>query len=68
MTTAPTQCPFPLSGAGFPNSANSAFRVTQAPPLPTSKDQCKDGGWRGFGGAFKNQGQCVSFVERRPKP
>jgi len=28
---------------------------------PTSKDQCKNGGWRTFG-AFKNQGDCVSFV------
>ena len=27
---------------------------------PTSKDQCKNGGWRNFG--FRNQGQCVSFV------
>ncbi len=24
------------------------------------KEQCRDGGWRGFG--FKNQGDCVSFV------
>jgi hypothetical protein len=30
--------------------------------LPTSKDQCKNGGWRDFGGTFKNQGDCVSFV------
>ena len=27
----------------------------------TSKDQCKNGGWRNFPG-FKNQGGCVSFV------
>ena len=26
-----------------------------------SKDQCKNGGWRGYG-VFKNQGDCVSFV------
>ena len=31
-----------------------------------TKDQCKNGGWREFG--FKNQGECVAFVERRPKP
>lgn len=31
------------------------------PPRPTSKDQCKKGGWRRYPG-FKNQGQCVSFV------
>ena len=35
--------------------------VTDAQPFPTSKDQCKNGGWRTFGG-FKNQGDCVSFV------
>ncbi len=27
---------------------------------PTSKDQCKNGGWRNFG--FRNQGECMSFV------
>ena len=32
---------------------------------PTRKDQCKHGGWRSFGGLFKNQGQCVSFVEHQ---
>jgi hypothetical protein len=31
--------------------------------LPTSKDQCKNGGWRTFPG-FENQGDCVSFVSR----
>ena len=28
---------------------------------PTSPDQCKNDGWMQFG--FRNQGQCVSFVE-----
>jgi hypothetical protein len=37
------------------------FAVTDAHPLPTSKDQCKNGGWQDFG-VFKNQGDCVSFV------
>jgi hypothetical protein len=32
--------------------------------LPTSKDQCKNGGWQTFG-VFKNQGDCVSFVATR---
>jgi hypothetical protein len=32
---------------------------------PTSKDQCKDDGWRRFNApAFRNEGQCVSFVQR----
>ncbi len=35
--------------------------VHDAPGLPTSKDQCKHGGWQSFG-VFKNQGDCVSFV------
>jgi hypothetical protein len=43
----------------FPQYAN--FTIVDAKPLPTSKDQCKNGGWRDFG-VFKNQGDCVSFV------
>ncbi len=27
---------------------------------PTSKDECKKGGWEAFG--FRNQGQCIRFV------
>jgi hypothetical protein len=42
--------------------------VIDAQPLPTSQAQCKNGGWRTFGATFKNQGQCVAFVERGPKP
>ena len=29
--------------------------------IPTSKDDCKKGGWEDYG-VFKNQGDCVSFV------
>jgi hypothetical protein len=29
---------------------------------PTSKDQCKNNGWKNFP-QFKNQGECVSFVQ-----
>ena len=35
--------------------------VVDAQSFPTSKDQCKNGGWRNFPG-FKNQGDCVSYV------
>jgi hypothetical protein len=35
--------------------------VVDAPPLPTSTEQCKNGGWQSFD-VFKNQGDCVSFV------
>ena len=59
--------------AGAPCSSSPGFAVDfslvsgdlvvhDAQPFPTSKDQCKNGGWRNFGSTFKNQGQCVSFV------
>jgi hypothetical protein len=32
---------------------------------PTTKDQCKNGGWRDFP-KFKNQGQCIAFVNHGP--
>jgi hypothetical protein len=35
--------------------------IVDAPPRPTTRDQCKNGGWRTYG-VFKNQGDCVSFV------
>ncbi len=40
--------------------------ITPAPQASTSKEECKDGGYKKFGppaGPFKNQGQCVSYVE-----
>jgi hypothetical protein len=38
-----------------------AFKASFSPPLPTSKAQCLNGGWKTYG-VFKNQGACVSFV------
>jgi hypothetical protein len=58
-------CPTPLSfyiGIGVAGD----ITVVDAPPGPTSKEQCKNGGFAQFG--FKNQGQCVAFVQRAPKP
>jgi hypothetical protein len=38
------------------------------PPPPSNKDQCKDNGWKTFTNpTFKNQGQCVSFVQANLK-
>jgi DNA-binding beta-propeller fold protein YncE len=51
------------AGAGF----TTAIAVTPKPRVPTTKGQCKNGGWRQFGIRFKNQGQCVAFVQRGPK-
>jgi hypothetical protein len=36
--------------------------LTSTPAFPTTKQQCKKGGWKDFGLLFKNQGDCVSFV------
>lgn len=60
--TSPIDCagqlPSPLAGGPL---AEGDIAVTDAPEVPTSKEQCKDGGWRTFPG-FKNQGDCVSSL------
>ncbi len=47
-------------------SDNTGFLTAQVSLVPTSKDACKTGGWQNLtdlsGTAFKNQGDCVSFV------
>jgi hypothetical protein len=58
-------CPTPLSGY-IPLAFTGDLVVVDAPPAPTSKDQCKNGGYTAYG--FKNPGQCIAFVERGPKP
>jgi hypothetical protein len=49
---------FLYGGSGGPAGGTQQLVVTC---LPTSKDECKNGGWQDFG-IFKNQGDCVSFV------
>jgi hypothetical protein len=51
-----------------PFAGGGAWLRVDTLPLPTTKDQCKRGGWRSFGTTFRNQGQCVAFVQRGPKP
>jgi hypothetical protein len=60
-----------VGGAGsnlIPPGGSQAKDTTGVPmvqitylAVPTSKDQCKNGGWQDFS-QFKNQGDCVSFV------
>jgi subtilisin-like proprotein convertase family protein len=39
--------------------------ISTTTPVPTTKEQCKNGGWRDFG--YPNQGTCISFVnQNRP--
>jgi hypothetical protein len=65
-----TQVEVLIDVQGSADLSNITFNgVTQVPaptPVgpPTSKAQCKHGGWKTFTNpSFKNQGQCVSFVE-----
>jgi hypothetical protein len=62
LSRAPTDCSPGTTGGGTggPLSGGDLI-IHDAPPLPTSKDQCKNGGWRNYPG-FKNQGDCISFV------
>jgi hypothetical protein len=57
--TPPATCPAPP--AAIETDVLGDVTVQDAAPLPTSTDQCKDGGWKTFG-VFKSQGDCVSFV------
>jgi hypothetical protein len=44
------------------------FSIVDVPPLPTTPADCKNGGWRNYGDTFRNQGQCVAFVQRGSTP
>jgi hypothetical protein len=56
----------PYDSPLYPNAANGsdigAFEYQGA--SPTSRDQCKNGGWMTFDSphTFKNQGDCIQFV------
>lgn len=57
---------FRLDNGWVPNGTVAAkFVATEIPVAPpTSKDQCKNDGWKTFNDpSFGNQGKCVSFVE-----
>lgn len=47
----------PQTTAGFGELFTSTLTET-VPVLPSTKEQCKDGGWQRYG-IFKNQGECV---------
>lgn len=47
-------------GGYGPNGSSAAHDVL-VKAVPTRKDQCKKDGWRNHG--FRNQGQCVRYVE-----
>ena len=64
----PTDCSSYPDGFQFPFPPivnEGDIVIIDTPALPTSKDQCRNGGWRDFP-QFKNQGECIAFVNRGP--
>ena len=57
LSSGPNRCWFDNTGT---------ITVTVTPAAPTTRDQCKQDGWRSYGG-FKNQGDCVSYVATKGK-
>jgi probable HAF family extracellular repeat protein len=55
-----------ITGEGNHADEPRAFLMTPVIRVPRTKDECKKGGWadlaRAIGTAFKNQGDCVSYV------
>jgi DNA-binding beta-propeller fold protein YncE len=55
----------PKTPATVATGAALAIAVGPLPRVPTSKVQCKNGGWRSFP-QFKNEGLCIAFVNLAP--
>ena len=66
LATVTEESPTGVHGAESTTGQVDEFFISDlliAPPLaPTAKEQCKDAGFLLFG-VFKNQGDCVAFVE-----
>jgi hypothetical protein len=60
---AATDCSPPPEMNVFPLTSGD-ITVVDAQSLPTTKEQCKNDGWKQFG--FNNQGQCIVFVNHGP--
>lgn len=59
---APEDCS-PYGSLPGPLALNGRGIVFDAPPLPQSAADCKQGGWRLYG--FRNQGQCVASLHHQ---
>ncbi len=53
---------------GWSPTGTVALKITASSPTvaPTTKDQCKNNGWKTYA-TFKNQGDCVSSIVASPK-
>jgi hypothetical protein len=59
----PNDCPVP--GQVSAPTVSGDITITDAQPLPTSKAQCKHGGWVQFG--FNNRKQCIRSVRQHAR-
>ena len=57
LPSSPTDC---SGGTADAVPLDGRAVVFDAKPLPTTKEQCMNGGWKQIG--FKNQGLCIAFV------
>jgi hypothetical protein len=58
---------FSVSASGSSDGGTpGTFTANFGPQMPTTKEQCKNGGWKTYP-AFKNQGDCVSYVATKGK-
>jgi len=53
------------AGAGTSSGTFSEIFLVPGPTAPTEKSDCKDGGYASFP-MFKNQGECIAFVNHLP--
>jgi hypothetical protein len=60
QASSPSDCEFREPGS-IAEVIEGDIRIFDAPALPTTKEQCKNGGWRSYPG-FKNQGDCIRSV------
>ena len=62
--TGPIQPAPPANDGTFGSWSGSPqdFTVIDAQPQPTTKEGCTDGRWQQYG--FRNQGQCIKYVNR----
>jgi hypothetical protein len=61
QATSPTDCGFREPGS-IAELAEGDISIVDAPPLPTTKQECKNGGWRNYP-QFKNQGACIRSLK-----
>lgn len=63
-----TVAPFRINDIYYPNNTGNLYvDIYSCSQTPTDKDQCKKNGWKKLvdtnGNPFKNQGQCVSYIQ-----